>query len=241
MPCDPFTHLHVASGYSMRHGASHPQMLVETVAEYGMDTLALTDRDGLYGVVKFAKACRAAGIRPVFGVDLAVEPSGLRRLSAAKGRGSAAGPSRIRTPARGGLAEREHGSRAAGAARTMDETSGRGSPGLHTQPLRAATRREALPVRRRSVARAARDEAGGDGRTRFPRPWWRSARPVRLRRSHRPVRHSHACLPPALEPPGAALGFETDPAPNSVSSVVKLSLPTSSPRRTSPRASRRAR
>src|SRR3954447_4652392 len=42
-----------------------------------MDTLALTDRDGLYGAVKFVLACRAAGVAPVLGVDLAVEPTGL--------------------------------------------------------------------------------------------------------------------------------------------------------------------
>ena len=71
---DPFVHLHVASGYSLRHGASHPRALVERAAEHGMDTLALTDRDGTYGAVKFAKACGAAGVRPVFGVDLAFAP-----------------------------------------------------------------------------------------------------------------------------------------------------------------------
>jgi len=77
VPTDPFVHLHVASGYSLRHGASHPHVLVERAAEHGMDTLALTDRDGVYGAVKFARAAQAAGIRPVLGVDLAVEPSGL--------------------------------------------------------------------------------------------------------------------------------------------------------------------
>ena len=71
MSPDPFAHLHVASGYSLRHGASHPHALVERAAEQEMDTLALTDRDGTYGAVKFAKACLAAGIRPVLGVDLA--------------------------------------------------------------------------------------------------------------------------------------------------------------------------
>jgi error-prone DNA polymerase len=74
---DPFVHLHVASGYSLRHGASHPHVLVERAVEHGMDTLALTDRDGLYGAVKFARAARSAGIRPVLGVDLALEPTGL--------------------------------------------------------------------------------------------------------------------------------------------------------------------
>ncbi|MGI8536403.1 MAG: PHP domain-containing protein, partial [Mycobacteriales bacterium] len=74
MTSDPFVHLHVASGYSLRHGASHPRVLVERAAEHGMDTLALTDRDGMYGAVKFAGACAAGGVRPVFGVDLAVAP-----------------------------------------------------------------------------------------------------------------------------------------------------------------------
>jgi error-prone DNA polymerase len=89
---DPFVHLHVASGYSLRHGASHPRVLVERAAEHGMDTLALTDRDGAYGVVKFAKACGEAGIRPVFGVDLAMAPGG--PVAAAR-------PGRA-SPARGG-------------------------------------------------------------------------------------------------------------------------------------------
>ncbi|MFN2538479.1 MAG: PHP domain-containing protein, partial [Mycobacteriales bacterium] len=69
---DPFVHLHVASGYSLLHGASHPKQLVERAAEHGMDTLALTDRDGAYGIVKFAQACASYGVRPVFGVDLAM-------------------------------------------------------------------------------------------------------------------------------------------------------------------------
>jgi error-prone DNA polymerase len=73
---DPFVHLHVASGYSRQYGASHPHVLVERAAEHEMDTLALTDRDGTYGAVKHALACRAAGLRPVLGVDLAVRPVG---------------------------------------------------------------------------------------------------------------------------------------------------------------------
>ncbi|WP_338899101.1 DNA polymerase III subunit alpha [Streptomyces sp. TG1A-60] len=67
-----FTHLHTASGFSLRHGASHPERLVERASERGMDALALTDRDTLAGAVRFAKSCAGAGIRPLFGVDLAV-------------------------------------------------------------------------------------------------------------------------------------------------------------------------
>ncbi len=77
MSPDPFVHLHVASGYSLQYGASHPHVLVERAVEHEMDALALTDRDGTYGAVKFAQACRRAGIRPILGVDLAVAPVGL--------------------------------------------------------------------------------------------------------------------------------------------------------------------
>lgn len=83
-----FTHLRTASGFSLRYGASHPERLAARASERGMDALALTDRDGLAGSVRFAKACAKAGVRPLFGVDLAVgEP--VRR-------------ERRRTPVRGG-------------------------------------------------------------------------------------------------------------------------------------------
>ncbi|MGH8867357.1 MAG: DNA polymerase III subunit alpha [Actinomycetes bacterium] len=102
---DPFVHLHVASGYSLQYGASAPHTLVERAAEHGMDTLALTDRDGVYGAVRFVLACRAAGVRPVLGVDLAVTSSGLLPPGAGSTARSAARPaarSMARTPLRGG-------------------------------------------------------------------------------------------------------------------------------------------
>lgn len=101
-----FAHLHVASGYSLRHGASTPAALVARAAELGMDALALTDRDGCYGAVKFATACAAAGIDPLLGVDLAVEPSGrLQGLPAWADPSQTAAAARAggrRSPARGG-------------------------------------------------------------------------------------------------------------------------------------------
>jgi error-prone DNA polymerase len=97
---DPFVHLHVASGYSMRYGANHPADLVARAAEHGMAALALTDRDGLYGAVKFALACRSAGVRPIFGVDLAVAPAPDTALPPALARpvGGGATPPRMRAP-----------------------------------------------------------------------------------------------------------------------------------------------
>jgi error-prone DNA polymerase len=99
MSRDPYVHLHVASGYSLQYGASHPHALVERAVEQEMDTLALTDRDGTYGAVKFAKACLQAGVRPVLGVDLAVAPV-LSLPGSEPGReGAGRG---LRTPVRGG-------------------------------------------------------------------------------------------------------------------------------------------
>ncbi|GAA5055012.1 DNA polymerase III subunit alpha [Thermocatellispora tengchongensis] len=66
-----FAHLHVASAYSLRYGTAFPAALVERAAEHGMDIIALTDRDGVYGAIKHAQACLDAGLRPVVGADLA--------------------------------------------------------------------------------------------------------------------------------------------------------------------------
>ena len=93
-----FTHLQVASGYSVRFGASHPDALVHRAAEHGMEALALTDRDTVSGVVRFAKACSKEGVRPLFGADLAVAAFEPARGASA---GTGAGPLR-RSPARGG-------------------------------------------------------------------------------------------------------------------------------------------
>ncbi|MFE7129018.1 DNA polymerase III subunit alpha [Streptomyces sp. NPDC057617] len=91
-----FTHLHTVSGFSLRYGASHPERLAERAAERGMDALALTDRDTLAGAVRFAGACEAAGIRPLFGAELAVaEAPGARAREQSP-------TERRRTPVRGG-------------------------------------------------------------------------------------------------------------------------------------------
>ena len=66
-----------------------------------MHALALTDRDGLYGAVKFAQACDRAKIAPIIGTDLAVEPSGLiAGLPSWADPGAVRRPSRV--PVRGG-------------------------------------------------------------------------------------------------------------------------------------------
>ncbi len=116
---DPFVHLHVASGHSMRYGASHPHALVERAVDHGMDTLALTDRDGTYGAVKFALAARSAGIRPVLGVDLALAAPATGPVPAGRGRAAPRA-----TPARGGSV-REAAPAAGGPTRVTVLASGR--------------------------------------------------------------------------------------------------------------------
>ncbi|RSS52231.1 DNA polymerase III subunit alpha [Streptomyces sp. WAC07061] len=112
-----FTHLHTVSGFSVRYGASHPERLAQRAAERGMDALALTDRDSLAGAVRFAKAAAAAGIRPLFGVDLAVPPAG--SPAARPGGSGPAGEAsyRRRTPVRGGAFVDESAPRALFLAR----------------------------------------------------------------------------------------------------------------------------
>ncbi len=65
-----FTHLRVASGYSFKYGTAHPHQLVARAAEYGMKALALTDRDGMAGAIRFAQECESAGIAPILGVNI---------------------------------------------------------------------------------------------------------------------------------------------------------------------------
>lgn len=70
----PFAHLAVRSCYSLRDGAIRPRELAAAAAAAGMAHVALADRDGLYGAVRFARACADEGVTPVFGADLALAP-----------------------------------------------------------------------------------------------------------------------------------------------------------------------
>jgi len=69
----PYAELHCHSNFSFLDGASHPGELVEEAARLGLTALALTDHDGLYGVVRFATAAAAAGMATVFGSELTLE------------------------------------------------------------------------------------------------------------------------------------------------------------------------
>jgi len=68
----PYAELHCHSNFSFLDGASHPEELVEEAARMDLQALALTDHDGLYGVVRFAEAARAMEVPTVFGAELSL-------------------------------------------------------------------------------------------------------------------------------------------------------------------------
>lgn len=64
-------HLNIASSFSRQYGTHQPEDLVSQVANFGQDFAGLTDRDGLFGAVRWVQACERTGVTPVLGVDLA--------------------------------------------------------------------------------------------------------------------------------------------------------------------------
>jgi error-prone DNA polymerase len=67
---DSFVHLNVHSHYSRGWGMATVEELCRSARELGMDRLALTDTNGLYGLLFFLQAARDAGIRPIVGSEV---------------------------------------------------------------------------------------------------------------------------------------------------------------------------
>ena len=67
-----FVHLSVHSEYSLFDGLIRVKPLIKAVAERGMPAIALTDRSNLFAMVKFYRSARAAGVKPIIGVDALV-------------------------------------------------------------------------------------------------------------------------------------------------------------------------
>ena len=67
-----FIHLRTASSYSFKYGTTQPHDLVARASEFEMPALALTDRDGLAGAIRFTKACVDYGIAPIIGINIAI-------------------------------------------------------------------------------------------------------------------------------------------------------------------------
>lgn len=72
----PFVHLHVHSEYSLLDGANRCSDLAAETRRMGMNSVALTDHGVMYGCVEFYDKCRAAGVKPIIGCEMYVDPEG---------------------------------------------------------------------------------------------------------------------------------------------------------------------
>jgi DNA polymerase III alpha subunit len=70
MPSPAYAELHAHSNFSFLDGASAPADLAARAVGLGLSALAVTDRGGLYGVVRFAAAAEEAGLHSVIGVEV---------------------------------------------------------------------------------------------------------------------------------------------------------------------------
>ncbi|MFM5930215.1 MAG: DNA polymerase III subunit alpha [Novosphingobium sp.] len=68
----PFVPLRVFSSYTMLDGAIDPKAIAKLAKERGFPAIAMCDRNGLYGAMSFASACKDQGIQPLIGTFLAI-------------------------------------------------------------------------------------------------------------------------------------------------------------------------
>jgi error-prone DNA polymerase len=65
-----YVELHARSAFSFLEGASTPEALIAACAAYGMPSMALLDRDGLYGAPRFYLAAKKAGLQTHIGAEV---------------------------------------------------------------------------------------------------------------------------------------------------------------------------
>ena len=72
MALTPFVPLRVFSAYTMLDGAIEPKAIGKYAKGLGYPAVAVTDRNGLYGVMPFEDGCRATGVQPIMGLMLSL-------------------------------------------------------------------------------------------------------------------------------------------------------------------------
>src|SRR4051794_12368260 len=68
-----FAELCARSSFSFLEGASHPEELVKRAQELGLSAIAITDRDGLYGVARAHSEAKKIGQPLIIGAELSLE------------------------------------------------------------------------------------------------------------------------------------------------------------------------
>jgi DNA polymerase III subunit alpha len=71
---DSFVHLHVHTEYSMLDGAARVKDLFAEAARMGMPALAMTDHGNMFGAYDFYKQGKAAGVKPIIGIEAYLAP-----------------------------------------------------------------------------------------------------------------------------------------------------------------------
>ncbi len=79
-----FVHLNIHSHYSFCRGANSIEDLCLAAKKRGFDTIALTDTNGVYGLVWFLQIAKEVGIKPIIGAEIV--SGGLRVLLLVKSR-----------------------------------------------------------------------------------------------------------------------------------------------------------
>src|ERR1035437_2188089 len=69
-----FVHLHVHTEYSMLDGAARLKDLFAECEQTGMSAIAMTDHGNVYGAYDFWVKARAAGIKPIIGIEAYIAP-----------------------------------------------------------------------------------------------------------------------------------------------------------------------
>ena len=138
---DAYAELHCHTSFSFLDGASAPDELAERAAELGLTGLAVTDHQGLYGVVRAQAAYEEAGLHPVLGIEVEARDA------------IVADPDRVAVPAR--RAVRRGGRRKAPAGGAGSGGAGSGEPASsgarEGEPDRPRPERARLPGHREPV------------------------------------------------------------------------------------------
>ena len=80
-----FVHLHLHSQYSLLDGANRLDDVIAAAKEAGMPAMALTDHGNMFGAIEFYNRARAAGIKPILGVEAYVAQGDLRDRTPGRG------------------------------------------------------------------------------------------------------------------------------------------------------------
>jgi DNA polymerase-3 subunit alpha len=75
MSNDSFVHLHVHTEYSMLDGAARLTGLTERAAELEMPAVAMTDHGNVFGAYEFYTKAKAAGVKPIIGIEAYFTPN----------------------------------------------------------------------------------------------------------------------------------------------------------------------